>query len=126
MVRGRKIRGRSDPPRRGPDDARDKRRDGGEQDAGAGAAHRPHARELRSAAWPQGPFRKMADGLAAKRISRLNAKRVERPEIGFRNAKQRTPAEPARGDDAEQHKRGAESGTIPGRGRRRRRPTPSR
>ncbi len=109
MERVRKIRGRSDPPRRGPGNARDKRRDGREQDAGPGAAHRPHARKLRSPAWPQGPFRKMPDGLAAKRISRLNAKRVERPEIGFRNAKQWTPAEPACGDDAEQQKRGAES-----------------
>ena len=50
----------------------------------------------------------MTDRLAAQGVSRLNAKRVERPEIGFRDAKQGTPAEPAYGDDSEKQKRGAE------------------
>ena len=51
----------------------------------------------------------MPDRLAAQGVSGLHAKRVERPEIRFRNAKQGTPAEPARGDDREKQKRGAES-----------------
>src|ERR1700722_7532990 len=50
----------------------------------------------------------MADRLAAQSVSRLNAKRIERPEVGLSNAKQGTPAEPAYGDDSEKQKRGAE------------------
>ena len=109
MMRDREIRGRSDPPGRGPNKGRDQRRDDGEKNSGAGAAHGPHARKLRSAARLQGSFREMADRLAAQGVSRLNAKRVERPEIRFRDAKQWAPAEPTCGDDSEKQKRGAES-----------------
>ena len=108
LMRDGEIRRRSDPPCRGPNKSRDQRRDGGEKNSGAGAAHRPHARQLRSAAWPEGSFRQMPDRLAAQGVSRLNAKRIERPEVGFRDAKQWTPAEPACGDDSEKQKRGAD------------------
>ena len=109
LMRDRKIRGRSDPSRRGPNEGRDQRREGGEKNTGAGAAHRPQARQLRPAAGLEGSLREMPDRLTAQSVSRLNAKRVERPEIRFRDAKQWTPAEPARGDDSEKHKRGADS-----------------
>src|SRR5664279_4788021 len=105
----RKIRGRSDPPRRRPSNARDQRRDGGEKNPGVGAAHRPQARKLCPAAGLEGSLREMPHRLAAQGVSRLNAKRVERPEIRLRDAKQRTPTEPARGDDSEKQKRRAES-----------------
>ena len=54
----------------------------------------------------------MADRLAAERVSRLNPKGVERPEILLGGAKQRAPAEPARERDAEQHQRGADPGQF--------------
>ena len=118
MMRDREIRGRSDPPRRRPDEGSDDASDGGEQDSGAGAAHRPHTRKLRSPVWPEGSFREMADRLAAQGVSGLNRERIERPEIRLRDAKQRAPAEPPCGDDSEKHKRGANS-VVQGLGQRR-------
>ena len=108
-MRDYKIRGRSDPPSRGPDEGCDYASDGREKDSRAGAAHRPHTRKLRSAAWLEGSFRQMADRLAAQGVSRLNRERIKRPEIRFSDSKQWTPAEPARGDDSEKQKRGADS-----------------
>ncbi len=112
MMRNREIRGRSDPPRPRPDEGRDQASDNGEKHSGAGAAQGPHARKLRSAVGAEGSLREMPDRLAAQGISRLNAKRVERPEILLGRAEQRTPAEPARKRHAEQHERGADSGQF--------------
>src|SRR3984885_12322854 len=109
MMRDRKIRSRSDPARMRPNKSGNQRRDEGKKNSGAGAASRPHARQLCSAAQLEGSLRQMPDRLTAQDVSRLNAKRVERPEIRFRNAKQGPPSEPAQGDDDEEQKRGAES-----------------
>ena len=69
LMGDRKIRGRSDPPRRRPSNARDQRRDGGEKNPGAGAAHRPQARKLRPAAGLEGSLREMPHRLAAQGVS---------------------------------------------------------
>ncbi len=126
MMGDRKIRGRSDPPRLRPDESRNQRRDDGEKNSGAGAAYRPHARQLGSAARLQGSLREMPDRLAAQGVSRLNAKRVERPEIGLCDAKQGPPAEPAHSDNREKQERGAEPVEFQESRKRRRQPTPSR
>ena len=105
---------------------RRERRDDDKQHSGAGAAHSPHARELRSAVRSQRPLREMADRLAAERVSRLDPERVERPEILLGRAKQRAPAEPARKRHAEQHQRGANSGQFEDADKRRRQPRRSR
>ena len=49
LERRGEIRRRSDPPRRRPNGDRDQGGDQSEEDSGAGAAHRPHARELGAA-----------------------------------------------------------------------------
>ena len=102
------IRRRSDPARRRPNGDRDQRGDQSEEDSGAGAAHRPHARELGAAPWLQRSLGQMADRLAAQGVSRLNPQGVERPEIRFRRAQQRPPADPARAGDSEKDDRGAD------------------
>src|SRR5580692_6541892 len=101
MMRNGEISGRSDPPRVRPCNACDQHRYYGEQESGSRAASCPRARQLRTAAWLQGSLREMPDRLTAQGVSRLNAKRVERPEIRFRDAKQGPPSEPPRGDDDE-------------------------
>ena len=65
--------------------------------------------ELGSPARVRKSLRQMADRLAAQGVARLNAKRVQRPEIRLGDAKQRAPAEPADEDDREQHEPRAES-----------------
>ena len=103
------IRRRSDPPRRRPHGDCDQGRDRSEEDSCAGAAHRAHARQLGAALWPERSLGEMPDRLAAQGVSRLNAQGVERPEIRFRRAKQRPPADPARAGDSDQHQPGADA-----------------
>ena len=59
-------------------------------------------------AWLQNAFGEMPDRLAAQSVSRLNANRVERPEIRFRDPQQRAPADPAGERDDEQNQRRAD------------------
>ena len=87
----------------GQTNARNQRRDDGEKNSGGRATHGPHPHELGSPARCESALRQMADRLAAQGVSRLNAKRVERPEIRLGDPKQRSPAEPADEDDREQH-----------------------
>ena len=90
-MRDGEISGRSDPAR------------GGQTTAATSAAtsarsiparrsSRPRTRQLCSAARLEGSLRQMPDRLTAQGIFRLNAKRVERPEIRFCNAKQGPPS----------------------------------
>ena len=53
-------------------------------------------------------FREMAQRLAAKRVAGLDGQRVERPEIGLCDPKQRPPSEPSERDDRNQHQRRAD------------------
>ena len=103
LMRDGEIRGRSDPPRRRPNDDRDQGRDGGEEDSGAGAAHRPHARELGAAPCLQRSLRQMPDRLAAQGVSRLNAKALSAQKFASATRNKRPPADPARADDREKH-----------------------
>ncbi len=79
-----------------------------EHNAGPGGGRRTQPCPPCSAGVPaEHQFRQMAQGLAAKHVAGLDGQRVERPEIGLRDSKQRPPPEPSECHDRNQHRRRA-------------------
>ena len=70
---------------------------------------RAHPREFGAALWLERSLGQMADRLAAQGVSGLNSQGVERPEIRFRRAKQRPPADPTHAGDSQKDNRGADA-----------------
>ena len=111
-VRRHQVVDRADPLRRGPCDDGDRARHGEQEQAGGGAASRAQARKLGPGPALKGAFDQMPQRLAPECVAGLDRKRVQRPEVLLRHAKQGSPAEPGDGKGDENDQDGARSGGL--------------